>query len=113
MQLIFKDFKRFSKLAVGLLFLWNCSSEQPTSQQLQGYALGTSYSLTYVSATLSKEDLTVEIDSLFQALNQSLSTYIPDSSISKINAGDSLFTKKPPKFGNDLLGILIPLLELS
>ena len=90
MQLIFKDFKRFSKLAVGLLFLWNCSSEQPTSQQLQGYALGTSYSLTYVSATLSKEDLTVEIDSLFQALNQSLSTYIPDSSISKINAGDSL-----------------------
>ncbi len=52
-----------------------------------GGALGTSYSIIYLS---DKElDYQTEIDSVFAVVNQSLSTYIPDSDISKINRGDS------------------------
>lgn len=52
-----------------------------------GSALGTSYNITYLATSeLSFEQ---EIDSLFLALNRSMSTYIPTSDISRINAGDS------------------------
>jgi len=52
-----------------------------------GGALGTSYSIIYLS---DKElDFQREIDSVFQVVNQSLSTYIPTSDISRINQGDS------------------------
>jgi thiamine biosynthesis lipoprotein len=52
-----------------------------------GGALGTSYSITY----LTREELNLqrEIDSVFEVINNSMSTYIPDSDISKINRGDS------------------------
>lgn len=52
-----------------------------------GPALGTSYSIIY----LTKEplDLQKEIDSVFQVINQSMSTYMPDSDISRINNGET------------------------
>ncbi len=52
-----------------------------------GAALGTSYSLIYFAD--NEVDYQQEIDSVFQAVNRSLSTYISDSDISKINKGDS------------------------
>jgi len=52
-----------------------------------GGALGTSYNLTYLSN--EEVNLQKEIDSVFAAVNQSLSTYIETSDISKINKGDS------------------------
>lgn len=52
-----------------------------------GAALGTSYSLIYFAD--NEVDYQQEIDSVFQAVNHSLSTYISDSDISKINKGDS------------------------
>lgn len=67
----------------------SCIEARPKIIQNQnsGGALGTSYSIIYQS---EKElDYQVEIDSLFAAVNRSLSTYIPDSDISKINDGDS------------------------
>ncbi len=52
-----------------------------------GGALGTTYSIIYLS---DKElDFQHEIDSVFQAVNRSLSTYIPTSDISRINQGDT------------------------
>ena len=76
------------------LFLWacvamffGCGSHTWVKNQNRGNALGTTYSITYVS---NKEvDYQKEIDSVFQVLNQSMSTYIPTSDISKINEGDS------------------------
>ncbi len=53
----------------------------------EGAALGTSYRLIYISHT--EENFEKEIDSVFNAVNRSLSTYISDSDISKINTGDS------------------------
>ena len=52
-----------------------------------GAALGTSYSLIYLSKT--EIDLQTEIDSVFRAINKSMSTYLSDSDISKINKGDT------------------------
>ena len=72
-----------------LVMLSSCGPEPVgiNRNQKTGSAFGTSYSLIY----LSKEplDLQGEIDSVFLAVNKSMSTYIPDSDISKINAGDS------------------------
>jgi len=82
---------KYTYLALVTVLLFSCSegSEIHKNQNVGG-ALGTSYSLIY----LSDEPLNLkqEIDSVFEAVNQSLSTYIPDSDISKINRGDTTVT---------------------
>ncbi|MBZ9627409.1 FAD:protein FMN transferase [Psychroflexus sp. CAK1W] len=69
----------------GLLII---SCEESTSvRTLQGNALGTTYSLQYFS-----EDVDIQsskIDSLLKVINTSMSTYIDDSDISKINSGNA------------------------
>jgi thiamine biosynthesis lipoprotein len=72
------------------LFILGCTVQKNQLQKIQGYALGTTYSISYVSNSLSSAILTQKVDSIFQVINQSLSTYQPDSDISKINRGDSL-----------------------
>ncbi|MDX1363812.1 MAG: FAD:protein FMN transferase, partial [Arenibacter latericius] len=52
-----------------------------------GEALGTTYSLIYIAD--EELDYQREIDSIFKVINQSMSTYIPSSDISKINRGDT------------------------
>ncbi len=75
-------------LFVIALVFFSCSSGPGLiKNQNSGAALGTSYNLTYLSD--SRLDFQKEIDSVFAAVNQSLSTYIPSSDISKINRGDS------------------------
>ena len=71
-----------------LTLLMACDAESKIiKNQNVGPALGTSYSLIYLS---DKEvDFQQEIDSVFRAVNQSMSTYIPDSDISRINKGDT------------------------
>lgn len=69
-------------------FLILCSCQQDTAStysKLQGRAFGTSFQMSYKHNTLFDK----EIDDLFMQLNHSLSTYIPDSDISKINKGDT------------------------
>ncbi|MDP5092811.1 MAG: FAD:protein FMN transferase, partial [Polaribacter sp.] len=53
---------------------------------LQGEVFGTTYRITYLNASKNYQN---SIDSLFLAFNESLSTYIPTSDISKINDGDT------------------------
>ncbi|MEX0288439.1 MAG: FAD:protein FMN transferase [Flavobacteriaceae bacterium] len=52
-----------------------------------GPALGTSYNITYLAQ--EELDYQKEIDSVFEVVNRSMSTYIPDSDISRINNGDT------------------------
>lgn len=73
---------------VGFALFSACTKKaQGTRNQNEGSALGTTYKIIYI--TPSDLDLGKEIDSVFAVINQSLSTYIPDSDISKINRGDS------------------------
>lgn len=69
----------------GLIF--SCSSG-PKAQSIAGEALGTSYHIKYYS----EEDIPIEkaLDSIFERVNQSMSTYRENSDISRINKGDSL-----------------------
>lgn len=71
------------------VMFYGCAGETPKIIQNtnSGGALGTSYHLMYQAET--QLDFQKEIDSVFEAVNRSLSTYIPDSDISKINSGDS------------------------
>lgn len=65
----------------------SCSKE--VTQQVEfGEALGTTYQIIYFD-TAKNEQFSAQIDSVFAAVNQSMSTYIPTSDISKLNAGDS------------------------
>lgn len=71
-----------------------CQNSGDKAQQYHGKALGTTYSIQYFSAEDKK--LSKGIDSVFQAINHSISTYVNDSDISRINRGervqvDSLF----------------------
>lgn len=60
--------------------------KQPSENtQLKGEVFGTSYSVIYNS----KVNYTKQFDSLFAIINQSMSTYIPDSDISKLNRNES------------------------
>ncbi|WP_222983521.1 FAD:protein FMN transferase [Flagellimonas meishanensis] len=72
-------------LACTILFL-GCTTSWVKNQN-RGNALGTTYSIIYMAD--GPLDFQREIDSVLQVLNQSLSTYIPTSDISRINDGDS------------------------
>src|SRR5690554_4092961 len=55
---------------------------------LSGNTMGTTYRIVYLDR--DKRDFKDEIDSLFRDFNLSLSTYLPDSELSRFNRGDSL-----------------------
>ncbi|MDP2087939.1 MAG: FAD:protein FMN transferase [Flavobacteriaceae bacterium] len=57
---------------------------------LEGYALGTTFSIKYIDKNSVKYDKS--IDSIIQAINKSLSTYLATSDIAKINKGDTAVT---------------------
>ncbi|TMM56348.1 FAD:protein FMN transferase [Maribacter algarum] len=72
-----------------VFLLGSCTPEELKIYKNQnvGGALGTSYSVIYLAS--EELDYQKEIDSVFAVVNKSMSTYIPDSDISKINRGDS------------------------
>ena len=56
---------------------------------IDGQALGTYYRVKYLDIDYPRENLQKGIDSILKVINNSMSTYIPSSDISKINSGDS------------------------
>jgi thiamine biosynthesis lipoprotein len=71
-----------------LVLLSSCSkvSKDKEYTKLSGAIFGTTYNMTYLDS--SDIDYREDIDSIFAMANQSLSTYISDSDISKINRGE-------------------------
>jgi thiamine biosynthesis lipoprotein len=65
----------------------------PGKITFSGQTMGTTYSLTYL--TESGKNLQSSVDSLLVVFNNSLSTYIPDSEISKFNRMDTLAFNLP------------------
>ncbi len=70
------------------LLLFACAKTTKSSyKNFEGNALGTTF---HISLEQGKYNLSEkQIDSLIYLINKSLSTYIPNSDISKINSGDS------------------------
>ncbi len=69
---------------ITVLTLFSCKHTTPY-KVLRGNALGTTFSIIYQGDFLFDQS----VDSLFQVVNHSLSTYHPNSLISQINKGDS------------------------
>ncbi|WP_435654578.1 FAD:protein FMN transferase [Cellulophaga baltica] len=89
--LIMMDLLKFRVPAISgivllTLFLNSCGDVFVENRHT-GAALGTTYSILFYDT--EELNLEKEIDSVFAAMNHSMSTYIPDSDISKINRGDS------------------------
>ncbi len=71
-----------------LTMMVSCSTEiEWIKNQNTGAAFGTTYAIIYI--TEEEQDFQKEIDSVIDVVNQSMSTYIPTSDISRINEGDS------------------------
>ncbi len=68
-------------------FLLSCSEEQEALHSLTGNAFGTTYTIQYYGK--DKSSIEKGIDSVIYGINRSVSTYLPESDISKINRGDS------------------------
>ena len=71
---------------LSVLFLISCNTASE-EKFVTGQALGTTYSIKYYSS----KDLSLKqaLDSIFERVNQSMSTYREDSDISRLNRGDS------------------------
>ena len=83
-----KDLLKYSPILWAALFLLGCRPSGPVQEQVyRGGALGTSYAIKLYTADAKTFDSA--IDSVFRVVNKSLSTYIPDSDISRINRGDT------------------------
>ncbi|MGB0949479.1 MAG: FAD:protein FMN transferase, partial [Marinirhabdus sp.] len=66
--------------------LLSCVPKKAAPTVLRGTAFGTTYTVQYFSET--GFNAKKGIDSVVQAVNSSVSTYLPNSAISKINRGD-------------------------
>jgi thiamine biosynthesis lipoprotein len=76
----------FSIIVYSLLFL-QCNQSGDETIKIDGEAQGTTYHISYLSS--QKINYKTEIDSLLKAIDLSLSTYVPNSIISKINKNDT------------------------
>ena len=72
-------------LMLPVLFLLFSCNEEKTDYQLVGSALGTTYNIQYSGE--GSENYQKQLDSIFAAVNQSMSTYHKNSDISRINKG--------------------------
>ena len=75
-----------------LCTLLACRGEQPTVKavwQLEGSTMGTTYHVTIVEQP-ADSNFQARIDSLLRVINQEVSTYEPQSLISRFNNGDTI-----------------------
>ena len=78
--------KKLILIPVLFLFIF-CDKKENTHRFLQGNAFGTTYNIQFYSER--NIDFKKGLDSVIDDVNHSVSTYIPNSDISKINQGDS------------------------
>jgi thiamine biosynthesis lipoprotein len=79
-----------------LITFFSCSEQQPENIKLAGPIFGTGFNIQYYSE--DRSNYQKQIDSLFEVVNQSLSTYITDSDISRLNRNE--ITKVDSHFEN-------------
>ena len=72
------------------LLFFSCDRTSDKKKTISGYSFGTSFLIQFEGKNNNEIILKNKIDSIFKIINNSFSTYISDSDISKINLGDSL-----------------------
>lgn len=71
-----------------LIFSLVSCKQEPKNIKLSGPVFGTAYNIQYHSQ--DNADYQMQFDSLFNVVNESMSTYIPSSKISRINKGEDI-----------------------
>ena len=74
---------------LSVLFI-SCYKSLYNKKTISGYSFGTSFLIQFEDTNNNEILLKNKIDSLFKIINNSFSTYMSDSDISKINLGDTL-----------------------
>ncbi len=74
-------------IVLTMFLLFSCTTKNKNFISLRGEALGTTYSIKYED--IKKRNFSKKISHLIDITNHSISTYIPNSAISKVNQGDS------------------------
>ncbi|TVP52311.1 MAG: FAD:protein FMN transferase [Mongoliibacter sp.] len=89
-------------LLVAIVYLYRQNQQQPDETYIEentgkvtfsGNTMGTSYRVVYLDG--KERDFKKQVDSLLVVFNQSLSTYIEDSEISRFNREDTLAFELP------------------
>ena len=75
-----------NRVIIFLFLIFSCNQNPKTT--LQGTAFGTSYSIHFFSE--NQTDYSIQLDSIFDLINNSMSTYIDTSIISRINNNESV-----------------------
>ena len=75
-----------NRVIIFLFFIFSCNQNPKTT--LKGIAFGTSYSVQYFSE--DQIDYSIQLDSIFDLINNSMSTYIDTSIISRVNNNESV-----------------------
>jgi len=70
---------------IGFFLVFSCNSDIKNTK-LSGNVFGTTYSVIYNS----EKDFKKQFDSLFNVINQSMSTYLKNSDISKLNRNEAV-----------------------
>ncbi|WP_179343857.1 FAD:protein FMN transferase [Winogradskyella ursingii] len=73
---------------VSILTVISCSEKAPENIKLSGPVFGTGYNIQYYAE--DEVSYQQQIDSLFEVVNNSMSTYIEDSDISKFNRNETI-----------------------
>ena len=79
---------RYVSVMFVLFLVLSCQDKAAENVKLSGPVFGTGFNIQYYSE--DDQNYIEDINVLFDTINQSLSTYIPDSDISKINRGEDL-----------------------
>lgn len=90
---LFKHYYQLLGLTIILLVSTGCSNGG-NMKVYKGSVFGTSYTIKFFGG--SDFDARRKIDSVFDLVNNSMSTYIPDSKISRINKGDTTVVLDAP-----------------
>jgi len=76
---------------IPLALLLGCQPKEASLLKLEGKTMGTTYHISCLpNEALAAADLQAEIDALLVDFNNSVSTYIPSSTISRVNLPDTL-----------------------
>lgn len=71
------------------------ATQHGTLTSFSGPAMGSTYSVKYVTLSAHAVTYQTQVDSILETFNQSLSTYRPDSEISQFNKGHAVAFKLP------------------
>ena len=81
----------FILLFSSLFTFTSCNKEPDSPTKLNGFVFGTTYTIIYYDVATNFEE---DINQLFDEVNQSTSTYIYSSDISRINKTTSLMDSR-------------------